>query len=61
MGVEAGTVEAGDAGGLLPAMLQGMQPECRDSRGVGHVPDAENATLLVQGVVIHIPAANCHL
>ncbi len=52
MGVEAGAVEAGDAGGFLAAMLQGMQAQRGDRGGVGHVPDAEDAAFLVQGVVV---------
>ena len=42
-------VEAGDAGGFLPAMLQRVQAERGDGGGVGDVPDAEDAAFLVQG------------
>ena len=64
MGVEAGAVEAGDPGGFLPAMLQGVQAERGDRGGVGHVPDAEDAAFLVQGVVarvvVGVPAVERH-
>src|SRR5438128_994786 len=56
MRVEAGAVERGDAGRLLPAMLQRMQAERRNGGRAWHVPDAEDATLLVQGVFVAAPA-----
>ena len=37
---------------FLAAMLQRVQAERGDGRGVGHVPDAEYAALLVQLVVL---------
>ena len=51
--MEMRAVEAGDAGGLLPAVLQRMQPE-RDQRGGAALTagNTENAALLVQLVVI---------
>jgi hypothetical protein len=60
MGVKAGAIKTGDASGFLATVLQRMQTERCHRRGIGHVPDAENATLLVQGVVIKSPAGECH-
>src|SRR3546814_8891195 len=53
MGVEMRAVEAGDAGGLLPAMLEGMETE-RHERGrrIGSARNPENAALFAQLVVI---------
>ncbi len=61
MGVEAGAVEADDAGGFLAAMLQRMQSQRRHRGGIRHVPDAENPAFLVQGVVVGIPAGEGHM
>jgi hypothetical protein len=41
-----------DSGGLLPAVLQGMQTQRRDRGGIGDVPDSENATFLMRLVII---------
>src|SRR3546814_4079297 len=53
MGVEMRAVEAGDAGGLLPAMLEGMETE-RHERGrrIGSARNPENAARFAQLVVI---------
>ena len=51
MRMEARAVVCDDPGRFLAAMLQGVQAECRDGGGVGHVPDAEHAALLVRLVV----------
>ena len=53
-GVEAGAVERDDAGGLLAAMLQGVQPERGDGGGVGVAEDAEHAAFLAQRVAFQI-------
>jgi hypothetical protein len=45
LGVKALTVEGGDAAGLLPAMLQGVQAQRHDGRGVRNAEDAEDAAL----------------
>ena len=52
LGVEALAVEGGDAAGLLAAVLQGVQAERRDGRGVGDVEDAEHAAFHAQRVVV---------
>ncbi len=52
MRMEVAAVEADDAGQLLAAMLQRVQTECGDGRGIRDVPDAEDAALLVELVVI---------
>ena len=44
-------VEADDAGRFLAAMLERMQSERRQRRGIGMVEDAEDAALLVQPVL----------
>ncbi len=43
-------VEGDDAGRLLAAMLQGMQPERGDRRGVGMAENSEDAAFLTQPV-----------
>ena len=55
--VEPDAVESDDAGGLLAAMLQRVQPERDDRRGVGVIEDAEDATFLAQPVAVRIEAA----
>src|SRR4029453_17355734 len=50
--VEMLAVEAGDARRFLSAMLQCVQSERNEARGVLGGPDAENAALLVQFVVV---------
>src|SRR3546814_6378883 len=52
MAVEAALVEGDDAGGLLPAMLQGMQAEHGIGGGVRGAEHAENTAFLVQLVVV---------
>ena len=55
-GVEALAVEGDDAGGLLAAVLQGVQAERCDGGGVGMAEDAEHAALLAEPVGIRIEA-----
>ena len=45
-------VEAGDAGRFLAAMLQRVEAERDEARGVVGAPDAENAAFLAQLVVV---------
>ena len=52
MGMEMAAVEGDDAGRLLAAMLQRVQAECGEGRGIGDIPDAEYAALLVELVVL---------
>ncbi len=52
MGVEVLAVEGDDAGRLLPAMLQGMQPEHGVRRCLADAADAEDAAFLPQMIVI---------
>ena len=52
--VEPHAVESDDAGGLLAAMLQGMQPKRGDRGGVGMVENAEDAALLAQSVAVGV-------
>ena len=54
LGVEARAVEADDAGGLLAAMLQGVQAERGDRGGVGMIENAENAAFLAQPVAVEV-------
>ncbi len=51
VGVELAAVEGDDAGCLLAAMLQRVQPERGQRRGVGLSEDAEDATFLVWLIV----------
>ncbi len=55
-GMEALAVEGDDAGRLLAAVLQGVQPERGDGGGVGMIEDAEDAAFLAQPVGIEIEA-----
>ena len=52
--MEARAVEGDDAGRLLPAMLQGVQAERRDRRGVGMAEYAEDAAFLAQAVGVEV-------
>ena len=54
--VEPDAVESDDAGGLLAAMLQGMQPERDDRGGVGMIENAEDAAFLAQPVPVRVEA-----
>jgi hypothetical protein len=54
LGMEAAAVEGDDAGGLLPAMLERMQPERRDGGRIGVAENAENAAFLAQPVAVEI-------
>ena len=54
--VEADAVESDDAGGLLAAMLQGVQAERGDGGGVGVIENAEDAALLAQSVAVGVEA-----
>ena len=54
--VEPHAVESDDAGGLLAAMLQGVQAERGDRGGVGMVENAEDAALLAQSVAVGVEA-----
>ena len=47
-------VEGDDAGRLLAAMLQGVQAERRDGRGVRMAEDAEDAAFLAQRVAVEV-------
>ena len=49
LGMELAAIEGHDAGRLLPAMLQGMQPQRRDGGSVGMAEDAEDAAFFAQG------------
>ena len=51
LGMEMVAVEADDAGRFLAAMLERVQPERGQGRGIGMVEDAEHAALLVQPVL----------
>ena len=52
--VKSGAVEGDDAGGLLAAMLQGVQSERGDGGGLGVAEDAEHAAFLAQRVALQI-------
>ena len=54
LGVETLAVEGDDAGGLLAAVLQGVQAERGDGGGVGVTEDAEHAAFLAQPVVVRV-------
>ena len=52
--VEAAAVIGDDAGGLLAAMLQGVQPERGDGGGLRMAENAEHAALLAKCVTFQI-------
>ena len=52
--VEALAVERDDARRLLAAMLQGVQTERGDRRGVGMAEDAEHAAFFAQAIGLGI-------
>ena len=54
MRVELLAVARDDAGRLLPAVLQRVQAEVRDVRGLGVPVDAEDAALVVEVVVFEL-------
>ena len=55
-GMESRSVEGDDARRLLSAVLEGVQPERDDRRGVGMAEDAEDAAFLVQPVFFQFEA-----
>ena len=50
--VELGSVEGDNAGRFLSAMLQGVQPECGERRGVGVAEHAEHPAFFVELVEV---------
>src|SRR5258705_8767775 len=52
LGVKALAVVGDDAGGFLAAMLERMQSERRNRRGIGVAEHAKHAALLTQPVII---------
>ena len=52
VGMEMLAVEAGDPGRFLAAMLERVEAERDEARGIVGAPDAENAAFLAQFVVI---------
>ena len=52
--VKSGAVEGDDTGGLLAAMLQGVQPERGDGGGLGVAENAEHAAFLAQRVAFQV-------
>ena len=55
LGMEMAAVEGDDAGRLLAAVLQGVQAERGERRGVLVAEDAEDAALLAQAIVVARP------
>ena len=54
LGMEARAVERNDAGRLLAAVLQGVEAEHREGRGVRVTEDAEDAAFLAEPVAVQI-------
>ena len=50
-------VEGDDARRLLPAMLQGVEPQRGDRGGVGVSENAEHAAFLAQPIVVEVESA----
>ena len=66
LGVEDAPVEGDDAGRLLAAMLERVQAERGDRRGVRMAEDAEDAAFLAQRVAVEVEvrpaeASTCHV
>ena len=66
LGVEDAPVEGDDAGRLLAAVLQGVQAERGDGRGVRMAENAEDAAFLAQRVAVEVKvgparASACHV
>ena len=61
LGVETLAVEADDAGGFLAAMLQRVQAERGNRRGVGVAEDTEYAALFTQPIAVEVEEGSfCH-
>ena len=60
-GVEALAVEAGDAAGLLAAVLQGVQAERGEAGGLSDVEHPEDAAFQTGAVVERIAIGRLHL
>ena len=54
LGMETLAVERGDAAGLLSAMLQGVQAQRGEGRGLGGVVDAEDPALQARRVIVGV-------
>ena len=54
LGMETAAVIGDDAGRFLAAVLQGVEAERGDRRGIGMTEDAKNAALLAQPVRIQV-------
>jgi hypothetical protein len=54
-GMEPVAVEAGNAAGLLAAMLEGVETKGRNSAGVWHIIDPEDAAFETGAVVVQFP------
>src|ERR1019366_4660554 len=54
LAVKARAVERDDAGGLLAAVLKGVQPERGDGGGLGMAEDAEHAAFLAQRIAVQV-------
>ena len=52
--MEDAAVEGDDAGGFLAAVLQGVEAERDDRRGIRVAVDAEDAAFLAQGVAVEV-------
>ncbi len=53
-GIIAMAVEGDDAGGFLAAVLQGVEAEGGDRRGLGMAENAEDAAFLAQAIGVRI-------
>ncbi len=53
--MEHAVVVGDDAGGFLAAVLQGVEPERHDGRGVVVPVDAEDAAFLAKRVAVDVP------
>src|SRR5262249_30264754 len=57
LGMKPGAIESDDAGRLLPAMLQSMQPQRRDGGGLRVTENPEDPALLAEPVAVEVEEA----
>ena len=57
LGVEPVAIEADDAGRFLSPVLEGMQAESGQGRGIGMIEDAENAAFFMQLIAVEVQSS----
>ena len=57
LGVELVAIVGHDARRFLPPVLEGVQAECGQSRGIGVIEDAEYAAFLMQLIAVEVQSS----